>query len=1620
MFGASSEPKKKKSARFAVPDENDDDVKPVQRKSSVRFVDAEEVENDQGAEEDDDGQYGSTVSSTMRMFGAGKKPQPKSAQFVEPSLVAEETEKKSVMFGASSEPKKKKSARFAVPDENDDDVKPVQRKSSVRFVDAEEVENDQGAEEDDDGQYGSTISPTMRMFGAGKKPQPKSILNNDDKNAKSLANMTTSVEAAALALATEKIVQKEQALALNDSVEISKEDAVIDPENNVQKNVYVKNVEQEKKKQEEIGTHLFRVTTLRKPTWCAVCDAMLMGVFHQGHVCESCGLSVHTWCQLDAHNLMPCIKGHYQQHDGKFMKAISKAAQVIGPKITSVLKNDKVLDDSESKADVSSNSMQSEANTEEETIGEGVGIVKVQIICAHRCGGCHVGWPACGRHPLHLGYISAFLSPELRTQALITKGLEMNKSTQDNSSNINTTHMLSSSTIKDDSEKKEKEENEKLSSMEEIHNLDAALLSTVSNVKYFENEIVNEHSNHKKEGIHSSSSSSSNNEKVDRKKGDLFVRYKLNQENIGRTVTKYQTGGSAYFTSKDQACFEVVAPHYKTTIALHLINASSDRVIGSIEIPISKLAQRENDAQVEGWSHELDSYIDIPLTKGDKGFGTDPSPWPPHVLKGSTRNGTATAGMSGQQEFMSPNECLTSDVVGFVRCRIRFSECEDLFRLDPPRVCPEPPPDEFSIATFQRHISRANSVIGWFSGAFNKYKKLISWEDPLRSAVVFLFFIWACLSLDAEYAPCIPVALLLFHLIRGHIRRTDGKFSKFWIFDSFATAGMYTFDSESGIIDQSVSKPPSSSKVCASPSSSQLKAFTPLAVLKVAVIRGKELGLRRKRATKLKKSKMEEVVDDSDTPLSELNAASNILNNHISSDDIYNSRPVRYYVKVSYVDDPNHRNSFEQSIGQTKYSAMSSDPKWAIRSLPDMIKDVKNNSFKLSPIITPQSGQETNIPSLSSSSSSSSSRGAGGIFRPLINALLPEEEIQQTTDRDSQARTVHAVARPWSKVKDEPPDPAFFYHILQNRHASPSSSSTASSSSSSSPVNAEDLGSLIPWAQSKSIIRFRVFAESGVDPLSETGLVMEDSCVHSLDVAVADLVNKKNSSNNDENDTKTIAENENESESGPQTEVDQLFQLKWPSSQPRSSFTEDRIPSSTSSPSSTLSGGDGSDGSGSNPHAYLHIRLQLILRCHSKVITEDDIEVSEAVSSAITRSKAKNRNKASNNNISTDPISNQQIDANSTSTQKQNNELNTIDNELVDESIDEKEKRLGFLRQVSDTNLDQIINSEQALELLPTGRFEMDEDGEVGGSGTISTLLGMKETAAFVQNGLGDALDIVEKYKNLLNWSRPDHTFLVFAATFLLWIILVFIPSRYLLLIGGCFEFLKKFLFANSSMSMEETIHPIPKKRGFILDNLLASIPSDELLRLSYANESKFFASITEDYKRSRRRRARLRGLCGCQWEGSLIRISMHRMGSEGSISNSINHGASSLAAIGSLSFGNGGVSIGDNDEGWARGGFAVLQGRRLLWWSKESYLETGRPADALLTLHGHSGVTAPSPADLRYGKANCMSCVFASEPTTNTSGRSGGRQRWTMLFAEESENVGFMAAIENALSKDE
>ena len=97
----------------------------------------------------------------------------------------------------------------------------------------------------------------------------------------------------------------------------------------------------------------------------------------------------------------------------------------------------------------------------------------------------------------------------------------------------------------------------------------------------------------------------------------------------------------------------------------------------------------------------------------------------------------------------------------------------------------------------------------------------------------------------------------------------------------------------------------------------------------------------------------------------------------------------------------------------------------------------------------------------------------------------------------------------------------------------------------------------------------------------------------------------------------------------------------------------------------------------------------------------------------------------------------------------------------------------------------------------------------------------------------------------------------------------------------------------------------------------------------------------------------------------------------------------------------------------WVNGGFAVLQGQRLLWWTSADELEAGRPADAQLLLQGHAGITAPSPQDVKdLGGEDLLVAVFGRSAAGPSSRTGGTQQRWVFVTATPEEKREFTEAI--------
>eukprot|EP00903_Cladosiphon_okamuranus_P005945 g5874.t1 len=241
-----------------------------------------------------------------------------------------------------------------------------------------------------------------------------------------------------------------------------------------------------------------------------------------------------------------------------------------------------------------------------------------------------------------------------------------------------------------------------------------------------------------------------------------------------------------------------------------------------------------------------------------------------------------------------------------------------------------------------------------------------------------------------------------------------------------------------------------------------------------------------------------------------------------------------------------------------------------------------------------------------------------------------------------------------------------------------------------------------------------------------------------------------------------------------------------------------------------------------------------------------------------------------------------------------------------------------------------------------------------GGGGTVARLLGMpmgfRNTIREVQDTIGTVLDMVEAVKNLLNWTHPPKTLMVYALVALVWVVLLVVPGRYIVLTLGLLEFSKAWLGAKEPGAEEvvmdrsaSTRPPLPLATK--LKNLLMSLPVDSELAACYAWEAREYSKKAKASLKLREQRARLKLLgAGRQWEGAL------------------------------------GVRDRVGDPWESR--YVVLLGHRLAWWGSAKDLDDGRNARGQLLLQGHAGITHLSPVEAReVSDPRKVVCVFGRSP---------------------------------------
>ncbi|GKY94104.1 hypothetical protein MPSEU_000376800 [Mayamaea pseudoterrestris] len=271
---------------------------------------------------------------------------------------------------------------------------------------------------------------------------------------------------------------------------------------------------------------------------------------------------------------------------------------------------------------------------------------------------------------------------------------------------------------------------------------------------------------------------------------------------------------------------------------------------------------------------------------------------------------------------------------------------------------------------------------------------------------------------------------------------------------------------------------------------------------------------------------------------------------------------------------------------------------------------------------------------------------------------------------------------------------------------------------------------------------------------------------------------------------------------------------------------------------------------------------------------------------------------------------------------------------------------------VSDPALASEIEKESAIvvqeEYLRSSLANNDKRlGLLGNSvGAFNTMLGLSDQLAMVQNILAVVLDFIGALRNMFNFADPNKSAMVFLAAVVAWSFFAVVPTRQLVMIGGVFQYAFTFwtrfghLFSGSQVLIKPKVLPnndqstgcAPSRYGTWLRNAFLGLPTDEDIRKTYFWDTRRNQEELHAIRTTEKRTARLKRLWRAQWYSQVLIL-----------------------------------RIANDGTGEKRSGFAIIQGRRFIWWSSVEDFDNGEEYSGHVNLTGHAGLATPSPVEMRF-----------------------------------------------------
>lgn len=315
----------------------------------------------------------------------------------------------------------------------------------------------------------------------------------------------------------------------------------------------------------------------------------------------------------------------------------------------------------------------------------------------------------------------------------------------------------------------------------------------------------------------------------------------------------------------------------------------------------------------------------------------------------------------------------------------------------------------------------------------------------------------------------------------------------------------------------------------------------------------------------------------------------------------------------------------------------------------------------------------------------------------------------------------------------------------------------------------------------------------------------------------------------------------------------------------------------------------------------------------------------------------------------------------------------------------------------SDREASIMVTEEMVRAALRNSKNRHDIIGS--SMGALNTFRGLGETVQTIQNTLGNAVDVIERVRNLLNFTDPGLSSLLLFGLSIIWVFLTLTPTRVLFLLSVIVQYGGAFVSRFGPALIDCGILGQPKEslpsRGdkeaaaplaVWLSNAFDSIPTDDDLQKAYFWESARISDIERSKLATMRRVSRLEQLWNAKWYSAL----------------KIRETRSSKGAVPSRCW------------SWETR-FGVVHGRRLLIWSTEISFDNGDPPMDRVILSGHAGLAGLSPLDVRELSSDEVSRV------ANIFGRGiHGQVKLMLLLPDESSKETLEETILAAALKDD